>query len=260
MALNARLLLMVSTLEVWQYELIALGAFLVGLGKGGLPGVGNLTVVLMALVLPAKASVGILLPILICADIIAVLVYHRHADWRYITKLAPWMVLGIITGYFVFGWVSNGQVRVLIGAILLGMAAAHFYQRWLYRDTSSANVLPQHPAFVGSTGIIGGFATMVANAAGPVAALYFIASGLPKYAYIGTSAWFFFLVNLFKVPFMLHLHIIDWASIRYSASFMFYAVLGALIAPFIIKHIDQKVFNFVVWFFVIIGGLRLILS
>ena len=86
---------MVSSLHVWQYELIALGAFLVGLGKGGLPGVGNLTVVLMALVLPAKASVGILLPILICADIIAVLVYHRHAQWRYISKLAPWIVMGL---------------------------------------------------------------------------------------------------------------------------------------------------------------------
>ena len=100
---------------------------------------------------------------------------------------------------------------------------------------------------------------MVANAAGPVAALYFISSGLPKYAYIGTSSSFFFLVNLFKVPFMLHLQIIDWASIRYSASFMVYAVLGALIAPLIVRYINQRVFNFIVWFFVVFGGIRLIL-
>jgi uncharacterized membrane protein YfcA len=99
---------------------------------------------------------------------------------------------------------------------------------------------------------------MVANAAGPVAALYFISSGLPKYAYIGTSAWFFFLVNLFKVPFMLHLQIIDWASIRYSASFMIYAILGALIAPLIVRYINQRVFNFIVWFFVVLGGIRLV--
>ena len=249
---------MVSLLNVLQYELIALGAFLVGLGKGGLPGVGNLTVVLMALVLPAKASVGILLPILICADIIAVLVYHRHAQWRYISKLAPWVVMGVIFGYLVFGEVDNEQVRILIGAILLGMAAVHFYRKWLHRHKSEANTLPQHPAFVGSTGIIGGFATMVANAAGPVAALYFISSGLPKYAYIGTSAWFFFLVNLFKVPFMLHLQIIDWASIRYSASFMVYAILGALIAPLIVRYINQRIFNFIVWFFVVLGGIRLV--
>ena len=250
---------MVNSLQVWQYELIALGAFLVGLGKGGLPGVGNLTVVIMALVLPAKASVGILLPILISADIVAILVYHRHAQWRYIRKLAPWIILGIVFGFFVFGRVNNDQVRILIGLILLCMAAAHFYKKWLDRGASETSALHQHPAFVGTTGVIGGFATMVANAAGPVAALYFISSGLPKYAYIGTSAWFFSLVNLFKVPFMLNLQIIDWASIRYSASFMIYAVLGALIAPIIVKYINQRVFNFIVWFFVIVGGIRLII-
>ena len=139
------------------------------------------------------------------------------------------------------------------------MAAAHFYKKWLDRGASVTSALHQHPAFVGTTGVIGGFATMVANAAGPVAALYFISSGLPKYAYIGTSAWFFSLVNLFKVPFMLNLQIIDWASIRYSASFMIYAVLGALIAPIIVKYINQRVFNFIVWFFVIVGGIRLII-
>lgn len=247
------------SLELWQYGLIALGAFLVGMGKGGLPGVGNLTVVLMALALPAKASVGILLPILISADIIAVLVYRRHAEWRYIGKLAPWMVAGIVAGYFVFSLVDDGQVRILIGAILLSMTAVHFYRKWLRRHATEADALPDHPAFIGGTGIVGGFATMVANAAGPVAALYFIASGLPKYAYIGTSAWFFLLVNLFKVPFMVDLQIIDWGSIRFSASFMLFSVLGAVIAPMIVKHINQKVFEFLIWFFVIVGGLKLVL-
>lgn len=100
---------------------------------------------------------------------------------------------------------------------------------------------------------------MVANAAGPVAALYFIASGLPKYAYIGTSAWFFFLVNLLKVPFMMDLGIIHPKSLSLSASFMVYSVLGALIAPRIVKHINQKIFEILIWVFVVIGGLKLIM-
>lgn len=246
-------------LDVWQYSLIALGAFLVGLGKGGLPGVGNITVVLMALALPPKASVGILLPILISADIIAVLVYRRHAEWRYIGRLAPWMIAGIILGYFVFSRVDDAQVRFLIGIILLSMTGIHFYRKWQRRHASGEDALPHHPIFIGSTGIIGGFATMVANAAGPVAALYFIASGLPKYAYIGTAAWFFLLVNLFKVPFMADIGIIDFSSLRLSFSFMIYAVLGAAIAPLVVKHINQKVFESLIWFFVIVGGLKLIL-
>jgi uncharacterized membrane protein YfcA len=251
---------MMYHLEFWQYVLVVFSAFLVGLGKGGLPGVGNLSVVLMALALPAKASVGILLPILISADIIAVLVYRRHAEWRYIWKLAPGMLLGIVIGYFVFSKVDDAQVRFLIGFILLSMTGLHFYRKWARRKTSKGDTLSQHPAFIGGTGMIGGFATMVANAAGPVASLYFIVSGLPKYAYIGTAAWFFLLVNIFKVPFMINLEIISFASMRFSANFMLFSVLGAMIAPFIVRHINQKVFEFLIWFFVIVGGLKLLIT
>ncbi|MDP4610735.1 MAG: sulfite exporter TauE/SafE family protein [Opitutales bacterium] len=246
-------------LETGQYVMVALGALFVGLGKGGLPGVGNLTVVLLALALPAKASVGVLLPILISADIVAVIVYRRHAMWSYIAKLAPWTVVGILVGWVVFSRVDDAQMKVVIGAILLSMCAVHFFRRWQRRNETEKDSLPHHPAFIIGTGVIGGFATMVANAAGPVAALYFIASGLPKYAYIGTAAWFFFLVNLFKVPFMMQLGIIDAGSITFSLRFIPYALLGAVVAPFIVKHINQKWFDFLIWFFVIIGGLKLVL-
>lgn len=248
-----------ESLELWQYLLIATGAFAVGLGKGGLPGVGNLTVVLMALALPAKASVGVLLPILISADIVAVIVYRRHASWNYIVKLAPWTITGILVGYFVFSHVNDAAVRILIGTVLLSMTAIHFLRKWLRDSSKGEDRLPHHPAFIGATGITGGFATMIANAAGPVAALYFIASGLPKYAYLGTSAWFFFLVNLFKVPFMMDLGIIHLDSLAFSASFIIYSVLGALIAPRIVQHINQRVFEILIWVFVVIGGLKLII-
>lgn len=248
-----------ESLELWQYLLMATGAFAVGLGKGGLPGVGNVTVVLMALALPAKVSVGVLLPILISADIVAVLVYRRHAKWSYIVKLAPWTIAGVLAGYLIFSHVDDGAVRILIGSILLTMTAIHFLRKWLRRSAQGEDLLPQHPAFVGATGIIGGCATMLANAAGPVAALYFIASGLPKYAYIGTSAWFFLLVNVFKVPFMVDLGIIHFDSLGLSASFMIYSVLGALIAPRIVKYINQQIFEILIWVFVVIGGLKLIM-
>lgn len=248
----------VYDLDVWQVVMIAGGAACVGLGKGGLPGVGNLTVVLLALALPAKASVGVLLPILIAADIVAVVVYRRHALWPYILKLAPWTVLGIVIGWVIFSRVDDDAVRTLIGVILLSMCGVHFFRKWLRRHEEGEDALPHHPLFVAITGIVGGFATMIANAAGPVAALYFIASGLPKYAYIGTAAWFFFLVNIFKIPFMMELGIIDFESFELSARFMPYAVLAAIIAPFIVRHINQKVFEFLIWFFVIVGGLKLV--
>lgn len=245
-------------IELWQYILIATGAMFVGLGKGGLSGIGNLTVVLMAIALPAKLSVGVLLPILLSADIVAVVVYRKHAQWKYIFKLAPPMVAGIIVGYFVFSRVDDNAVRVMIGAILLSMTAIHLLRKWMRRASSEQDQLPHHPAFIIGTGCIGGFATMIANAAGPVAALYFLASGLPKYAFIGTSAWFFFMANLFKIPFMMDLGIIQFDSIAFSLSFMPYAVLGAMIAPRIVKYINQRLFEILIWTFIVIGGLKLI--
>lgn len=246
-------------LETWQYLLVALGAAFVGFGKGGLPGMGNLTVVLLALALPAKASVGVLLPILISADIVAVAIYRRHALWPYILKLLPWMCVGIVIGYFVFSRVNDAHVKFLIGVILLSMTGVHFFRKWNRRHHDGEDQLPHHPVFIAATGIIGGFATMVANAAGPVAALYFIASGLPKYAYIGTSAWLFLLVNVIKVPFMMDLGIIDFSSLGFSAGFMPYALVAALIAPLIVKRINQQVFEILIWVFVVIGGLKLVL-
>ena len=247
-----------QALELWQYAVIALGAAFVGFGKGGLPGVGNLTVVLLALALPAKTSVGVLLPILISADIMAVVIYRRHAQWAYIFRLLPWMLVGILIGYFIFSHVNDAHVLSMIGVILLSMTGVHFLRKWSRRNHGGEDQLPHHPLFIATTGIIGGFATMVANAAGPVAALYFIASGLPKYAYIGTSAWLFLLVNCIKVPLMLDLGIIDFDSLGLSASFMPYAIGAALIAPLIVKRINQKVFEVLIWVFVVIGGLKLI--
>ena len=247
------------SIELWQYSLIALGAFFIGLGKGGLSGIGNLTIVMVALALPAKLSVGVLLPILISADILAVFIYHRHAEWKYIARLAPSMIVGILLGYFVFSRVDDGTVRIMIGVILLSMSSIHLFRKWQRRANQGTDRLPHHPAFIIGTGAIGGFATMTANAAGPVAALYFLASGLPKYAFIGTSAWFFFMVNVFKIPFMMDLGILHFDSLAFSASFMAYSVLGAVTAPFIVKHINQRLFEMLIWTFIIIGGLKLVI-
>jgi len=245
-----------ENLDLWKFALIAMGAFLIGLAKGGVPGVGNLTIILVATALPAKVSVGVLLPILIAGDVVAVVLYREHVLWPYIFKLMPSMLCGVVIGYFVFSRINDAQVQVLIGMILLGMTAVYFIRKWLRRGKPGVDKLPDHPLFIGFTGIIGGFATMVANAAGPVAALYFIASGLPKYAYISTLAWFFLLVNLFKVPFMIDLGILSSSSLTFSLQFILFAIVGALITPAIVKRIHQNVFEILIWVFVVIGGLK----
>ncbi len=246
-------------MSVGDWMIVMTGALLVGLGKGGIVGVGNLTVVLFAMVFEAKASVGLLLPVLISADIVAITVYRRHADWTQLRRLLPWMVAGILVGYFLFGYLSDLTVRRLIGGIVLFMTLLQIWRTYVIRRgrVDLAEKMPHTVGWRASLGLLGGFATMVANAAGPVGQLYFISVGLPKMAFIGTGAWCFFLVNVFKVPLQAHLGIINLDSLQISLALAPFAMLGAWLAPKVVHHIPQKYFTFAVWFFIVLAGVKL---
>jgi uncharacterized membrane protein YfcA len=242
-----------------DWMIVILGAFLTGLGQGGIVGVGNVTVILFAMVFTAKASVGLLLPVLISADIVAIYVYRRHADWKLLWKLLPWMFVGIFIGYFAFGMMTDLTVRRSIGGIVLFMTVIQIARliaaKSKFGDLSER--LPHSLGFRSLLGLLGGFATMVANAAGPVSHLYFISVGLPKMVFIGTGAWCFFIVNVFKVPLQAHLGIINISSIQISLALAPFAMLGAWIAPKVVHLIPQKLFTFAVWFFIVLAGIKL---
>ena len=263
-----------------HWFLLALGALIMGMSKGGIPGAGNLTVAIFALVMEdalgpigVPLSVGLLLPVLISADIAATVVYRRHADWKYIIRLLPCFLIGTVLGWWVFDYFQGGddrvnQLKILIVMILLSMTALHFILNFRKKKkkkepTSTEDDLVQEIP-KGSIGLgiifgsIGGVATMLANAAGPIAQLYLLVMGLPKYAFIGTSAWLFLIVNVCKIPFMVDLGIITWESIAVSGWLFIPAMIGAVIAPIIVKRIHQKFFESMIWFFIVIAGLRMI--
>ena len=242
-----------------DWMVVMVGALLVGLGKGGIVGVGNLTAILFAMVFEAKASVGLLLPILISADIVAIIVYRRHADWRQLWRVIPWMLAGILLGYVLFGMLSSMAVRRFIGGIILFMTLIQIWRtlsdRLGWGDL--ANRIPHTLGFRALLGLLGGFATMVANAAGPIGQLYFISLGLPKLAFIGTGAWCFFIMNLTKVPLMVDLGIIHFESLRISLALAPLAMFGAWVAPKVVRLIPQAVFTIIVWAFIVLAGVKL---
>ncbi|MFP6855243.1 MAG: TSUP family transporter, partial [Opitutales bacterium] len=183
-------------LSIWHWGLLVFGAWLTGLAKGGVPGAGIVTVAIFAWVLDqsgvddgVRRSVGLLLPVLVAADVVAVLIYRRFADWMHLLRLLPWTFLGIIGGYFLFNRLSEDFLKLLIGAILLGLTALHFGKQYLFPRSQSGEESRSNLAWGISLGFLVGAATMLANAAGPVAALYLIVMRLPKYAFLGTSAW-----------------------------------------------------------------------
>jgi uncharacterized membrane protein YfcA len=243
-------------LEPWQWALACTAAFIVGLSKTGIPGIGILPMAIFATIVPAKLSSGFALPILIAADLIAVTAYRRHANWKHLWGLFPWAILGICIGYAAMERIDNVQVSRLIGAILLVMVGVHL---WRKRNAKDGDEVPHNLPFVASTGVTGGFTTLVANAAGPVMTLYLLAMRLPKMEFLGTGAWYFFLLNWFKVPFMTNLGLINARSLVAGIPLMICAIIGALFGKKLLPYINQHLFETLALAGTVLAAVKLLL-
>lgn len=227
-------------LEPWQLALAVFGALLVGVSKTGVAGLGMLFVVMFANVIPAKQSSGFVLPLLIFGDVVAVWSYRAHAKWPHVFRLMPWTAAGVVAGYFAMGRIDDRQARVLIGTIILAMVAIQLWRR----SRLKADAVEQAPVwFAPTVGVLVGFTTLVANAAGPLMAIYLLAMRLPKMEYVGTGAVFFLILNLFKVPFMAGLGLITADSFGFNLMLAPAVLLGAMIGRKILPLINQKLFE-----------------
>lgn len=238
------MMLLAETLEIsgpLPWVVLAASAFAIGVAKTGLPGVGILVVPLLAIVFGAKASVGLLLPILIFADLFAVGYYRHHGLWRHLVRLLPWALVGIGVGYAVLSRIDNRTLKPLIGMIVLGMLVLRF--RSIVKGDGQS--VPQHGLFSAAMGFLAGVTTMMANAAGPVMTLYLLSMRFDKKKFIGTAAWFFFIVNWVKVPFMAQLDMITMASLKMDLMVLPAVVAGALSGIWLLKRIPQRLFNII---------------
>jgi len=178
--------------------IILLASFSIGLGKAGLKGIDMLSVTLMAFVFGGKASTGIVLPLLCLSDIAAVSYYNRHAQWNHFWKITPWMIIGILMGIFIGKDMNEILFRKIMAVIILFTIVII-----LWMEFRKSTAIPKNPLFVASTGLAAGITTMLGNLAGAFSNLYFLAMRLEKNDFIGTAAWIFLCMNLFKLPFQI---------------------------------------------------------
>jgi|APCry1669188970_1035186.scaffolds.fasta_scaffold30703_2 uncharacterized protein len=239
-----------------SWVVCGLSAFLIGLSKTGLPGVGILSVLLAAFVIPARASTGLVLPMLIVGDLFAVSYYHRHAVWRHLVMLLPFAVVGVVIGYFAMGFVDDKQLGKIIGGIVLVLLCVNAL--WT-RVAKGQDAVPSGWWFAGVLGLLAGVTTMMANAAGPIMIIYLLAMRLPKEEFVGTGAWYFLIVNCFKVPFSWTLGLITLSSLKFNLMLCPLVVLGALVGIPLFKRIPQKYFKVVVEVLAAAAALKLLL-
>ncbi len=217
-----------------------LAALCIGLSKAGLAGTATLNVVLMAQVFGAKPSVGLVLPLLIVADLMGFYVNRKGGSWAGVWRIAPPAMLGVVIGWFMLDQIDNTTARPIIGWIILGLLA---FKLMLDAWQSTFEALTQHRAFAWFMGLLAGIVTMLANAAGPVMTVYLLSQRLEKKDLLGIFSRYFLFVNLFKVPFSTNLGIINSASLLTNLCLLPGVIAGILLGWQILKHIPQKPFE-----------------
>lgn len=205
----------------------------------------------MAIAFEAKQSTGIVLPLLVIADIFAVIYYNRHTQWKYVAKFLPWMILGIILGSMVGMDLAENAFKIFMAIIIFFTVG--FIVWW---DQKKTKTVPTHWAFSSGVGTLAGFTTMVGNLAGPISNIYFLAMRLPKNHFIGTAAWLFLIINVFKLPF----HFFVWETISKETLLLDLKLipgimLGFLVGIKVVKMINEEFFRKMILILTALGAI-----
>ena len=219
--------------------LALIAAFIMGISKGGVKGVGILSITLLAIIYGAKNSTGILLPLLIVGDILGVIYFKKHTKWKYLIYFLPLMLVGVIVATVVGKDLPEAVFKQWMAGIILFSVLFMWYS-----ESSSKKIVPENKLFGSSLGFVAGFTTMIGNLAGPFATLFLLATKMSKNEFIGTSAWIFLIVNIFKTPFhVFSWGTINWATLKINLILIPAIVIGFFIGVKIVGYFSEKFFR-----------------
>ena len=233
------------------------GALLIGMEKAGLKGLSMGAVSIYAIILGGKSSVGLLLLLFMLADLFAVRHYYRSAQFKVLMQLLVPAVIGVIIGAILGKFIDDALFKDFIAWIILACLVLMLWPK--FYDYS--NVSAKRPLLARGVGLLTGFSTMVANVSSPILAIYLLALQLPKKQFIGTIVWFFFIINIVKLPF----HIWSWHTVQLSTLEMALTAipvlaLGFVIGLFVIKKIAEEHFRWLIIGVTVIASLKLLFS
>ena len=197
-------------------------------------------------------------------DLLAVGAYRRHADWKILLRLFPAVAVGVLVGVAFVGRVDDLVMRRTIGGILVLLVLVHLLaeRRRSRRVPAAPGSEPASPwrrrGIVLGAGLLAGFTTMVANSGGAVMSLYLLSTGLAVLGFLGTTAWFFLVLNIFKVPFSVGLGLLGTDALVLCAALSPAVLLGAVAGRRLIARISQERFEVTVLVITFLSGLNLL--
>ena len=245
-----------ATVTATGWLLLCVGAILVGFSKTAIGGFAMVSVAMFAAVLPARESTAALLLLLLVGDVVAVRIYRQHAQWSTLLRLAPAVAVGVVAGAIFLFYADNDQVRRTIGVIILALVAVHVWRRWHTRKVDQ--VAAPHRITTYAAGATAGYTSMVANAGGAVMSVYLLGARLSVLEFLGTSAWFFFAVNLFKLPFTVALGLISAETLWLLILMAPLVLVGTYIGRRVIDHINRDQFEAIVLILTTLGAINLL--
>jgi uncharacterized membrane protein YfcA len=243
------------TTQTWIIAVLCVA--ILGMAKAGIPGLGMIAIPVMAGLFPPKVSMGILLPLLVVGDVFAVSYYHRHADWGLVRRLIPPAFTGVIIGAVVMREISDSALRIGVGVIILVMVTLNALRS---RGIISDACIPRGRSFSIVMGLFAGVSTMLAHAAGPVVQVYLLTMGLSKNRFIGTMAWFFLLLNSFKIPFYIGLGLINHESLLLNLRIAVGIPLGIIAGVLVVRVLSNRIYIIWVQLLAAAAALRLIFA
>jgi uncharacterized membrane protein YfcA len=248
-------MLALPDLTLFEWTLVVIGATGIGISKSGFSGVNFVHIIVFALIFGPRESTGLILPMLVVGDIAAVVAFRQHARWDYIRQMFPPACFGVVVGTFVMARVNDGFFTPFIGWILVVLTTMQLVHMWKPGLFAGA---PQSKPFAWVTGLLAGCTTMMANGAGPIIALFALAVGLPKFEFVGTSAWFFLIINVFKLPFSYGLGLIHGSTLSLNLILIPAILCGIAIGRWLTHIVPQRTFNALLLVFAGLAALRLI--
>ena len=236
----------------WMAALVAL---LIGFSKGGLGGtLGSLATPLMALVMPASQAIGLLLPILMVADAFAVASHWKRWDWRLIILMLPGAVAGVTIGTFFITNAPTGALKMALGIIVLLFALYKIFEARLF-NALTYETKDWHAAFVGT---VAGFSSALAHTGGPPVSIYLLMRRVPTHIFNATSALFFAIINLVKVPYYIYARLFDFQQMWKLIWLLPLLPLGVWGGKWMADKISRDVFERVIVVFLVVTALLLI--
>lgn len=245
---------MMYQLSILEWGAVIACGLCIGMSKTGINGLGTVVVPVLAIIFGARPSTGILLPMLCAADLFAVTYYRRSAEWKYIIHLLPWAITGFAFALLANRWIPDKGFKTLIGICILAGLLVMLWSEYRGKDAA----VPSDWRFTALFGVMGGFSTMIGNAAGPIMSVFLLSVRLPKTSFVGTAAWFFMIVNFLKLPLQYFVwHNISGETLLFDFAMFPTIAVGAWMGIIFVKKVSEKNYRIVVYALTFVSTLLL---